>query len=314
MKGKWAIILRTQGKELNTELKNALNSVIAQRYDNLYILLTIHSDNDKIIQKTLSFIEPFQKIVEIQPLIIKEKQGNRAYPLNQALKNLKSEYVSFLDNDDIYYPNMGEDLIKLLERHNATFSYGVTIKAQQQYQTDKYGNKYLYIIKKSCFKKEPFNILSFFLDNSIPFNSFILKTSLIGDTRFDERLYYLEDWDFLKKLFLKETFSIAQSYKPVSEYRLRYDHTDTFNTRNHKKWLKSRRITDNNISKDIISLKIEDIFKLKKIPQEEYLALQTELNTIKQNPAYKIWIKVRDNRFINGTLVRWIRNIRGKYN
>ena len=94
MKGKWTVVLRTQGKGLELELNNALNSLIAQTYENLLVLLMIHSNNEKIIEKTLSFIKPFQKMIEIKPVIVSDKQGNRAHPLNVALKNLDCEYLS----------------------------------------------------------------------------------------------------------------------------------------------------------------------------------------------------------------------------
>ena len=38
MKGKWTVVLRTQGKGLELELNNALNSLIAQTYENLLVL------------------------------------------------------------------------------------------------------------------------------------------------------------------------------------------------------------------------------------------------------------------------------------
>jgi glycosyltransferase involved in cell wall biosynthesis len=309
-KKKWTIIVRTQGKNNDLELKNALNSLIAQTYENISIIITIHNDNEKVIKETLSFLVPFQKMIEIKPIVVRKKQGNRSYPLNVALRYVDSEYLSFLDNDDIYYPNMGKGLINIIEKNKASFAYGRSIKAIEKKEEDNLGNTYLYLQKKFVFETKDFNKISFLMDNYIPFNSFIVKTSLIGNTRFDEKLYYLEDWDFLRHLVLKKDFSIAQLHKPVSEYRLRNDDTDTFNEKNSSKWEESRLITDKNIENKKLEIDFKDINDLFKQQNNERNQLRGEIARISSNPAYKLWVKVRDNKIVKKTIGRVLNIIR----
>lgn len=310
MIGKWTVILRTQGKNNELELKNALNSLVAQTYENLSVILTIHTDNNKTAKDTLEFIKPFQKMVEISPIIIKEKQGNRSHPLNVALKSLNSDFVSFLDNDDIYYPHMGKILIEEIKNRKVPFAYGISVKVLEREQEDSFGNKYLYTTNKSIFERRNFNMISFQMDNYIPFNSFIIETSFLENLEFDEELDFLEDWDFLRKLALKKNFSISKVETPVSEYRLRNDSTDTFNEENYHKWITSVERSDNNIKNRVVLLSLKEVLDFKKEYQDKINSLTTEIDKINMNPAYRLWVSLRENPVIKKTIGALIRKFR----
>ena len=105
-KKKWTIIVRTQGKNNDLELKNALNSLIAQTYENISIIITIHNDNEKVIKKHF-LPRSFSKMIEINHCC--EKNKGIELSLNVALRYVDSEYLSFLDNDDIL-PKYGKVL------------------------------------------------------------------------------------------------------------------------------------------------------------------------------------------------------------
>lgn len=311
MKGKWTVVLRTQGKGLELELNNALNSLIAQTYENLLVLLMIHSNNEKTIEKTLSFIKPFQKMLNIKPIVLRDKQGNRSYPLNAALKNLDCEYLSFLDDDDIYYPNMGSTLIKALEDNDKTFALGRSIDVIERLETNIAGEEYLYTVSKAKRPYQEFSKPLLLLENFIPFNTFILKTSLLDGVKFNEDMTYLEDWDFLKQLILKEEFSFIQLDVPISEYRRRNDITDTFNEDNYEKWLEAREITDNSFKDKEINTKIGDLFYIKKFYENELEKQRAGIEIIRNNPGYRIWDKAINNRILKNTVVKLVRKVRG---
>ena len=311
MKGKWTVVLRTQGKGLELELNNALNSLIAQTYENLLVLLMIHSNNEKIIEKTLSFIKPFQKMLNIKPIVLRDKQGNRSYPLNAALKNLDCEYLSFLDDDDIYYPNMGSTLIKALEYNDKTFALGRSIDVIERLETNIAGEEYLYTVSKAKRPYQEFSKPLLLLENFIPFNTFILKTSLLDGVKFNEDMTYLEDWDFLKQLILKEEFSFIQLDVPISEYRRRNDITDTFNEDNYEKWLKSRETTDNRLKDKETVIRIGDLKHIKSFYENEFEKQRAGIEIIRNNPGYRIWDKAINNRILKNTVVKLVRKVRG---
>lgn len=311
--GKWNIIIRTQGKNNDTELKNALYSVIIQSYQKKSIIIIIHSNESKVIQETQKFLEHFESLIPMKIVVARKKQGIRSYPLNVALKYLDGEFVSFLDHDDIYYPYMGTILINHLKNEKKSFAYGRSVKVLQEELKDQWGYRYLYTKDKNIFETKNFNLISFFLDNYIPFNTFILRTSLIGDAKFNENLDYLEDWDFLRRLFLKKNFSLFQSKLPVSEYRLRNDQTDSHNQKTIKRWNEARKITDKNIENEELVLEIKTIEKFGKEYYKKVNTLVDEISKIRMNPGYRLWIFIKDIEIIDKTAGRLIRYLRGKF-
>ena len=311
MNKKWTVIVRTQGKDLELELNNALNSLVAQTYENLLVLLMIHSNNEKTIEKTLLFIKPFQKMLNIKPIVLRDKQGNRAHPLNVALKNLNCEYLSFLDDDDVYYPNMGSTLIKALEDNKKTFALGRSINVIERLETNITGEEYLYTVSKAKRPYQEFSKPLLLLENFIPFNTFILKTSLLDGVKFNEDMTYLEDWDFLKQLILKEEFSFIQLDVPISEYRRRNDITDTFNEDNYEKWLKSRETTDNRLKDKETVIRIGDLKHIKSFYENEFEKQRAGIEIIRNNPGYRIWDKAINNRILKNTVVKLVRKVRG---
>jgi len=311
MNKKWTVIVRTQGKDLELELNNALNSLVAQTYENISVLLMIHNDNENIIKETFSFLKPYQEMIDIKPIVVRDKQGNRAYPLNVALKNLDCEYISFLDDDDVYYPNMGSTLIKALEDNKKTFALGRSINVIERLETNITGEEYLYTVSKAKRPYQEFSKPLLLLENFIPFNTFILKTSLLDNVKFNEEMTYLEDWDFLKRLILKEKFSIIQLDTPVSEYKRRNDITDTYNEENFGKWLESRKITDNSFKNKEINTKIGDLFHIKNFYENELEKQRVGIKIITNNPGYRIWNRAINNKILKNTAVKLVRKIRG---
>jgi glycosyltransferase involved in cell wall biosynthesis len=270
----------------------------------------VHTDDEKRIKETLEFVKPFQKILDLNAQVVRKKQGNRSHPLNVALKKLDSEYVSFLDHDDIYYPHFGSHLIDLMEKEKATFVFGVSIKALQEEVTDKYGNSYLFTKNKSKFKTKEFNVIEIFLDNFIPFNTFVVNRALIDDMFFDENLTYLEDWDFLRRITLKDDFVAVQSDKPISEYRVRNDHTDTFSNENEDVWIKCREMIDEKQGREKICISIEDITKFRNKYFNEMALLGERMDKMSKNRGYMIWDSIVNNKLLKPTLVKVVREIR----
>lgn len=312
MNKKWTVIVRTQGKDLELELNNALNSLVAQTYENISVLLMIHNDNENIIKETFSFLKPYQEMIDIKPIVVRDKQGNRAYPLNVALKNLDCEYISFLDDDDVYYPNMGSTLIKALEDNKKTFALGRSINVIERLETNITGEEYLYTVSKAKRPYQEFSKPLLLLENFIPFNTFVLKTSLLDGIKFNEDMTYLEDWDFLKRLILKEKFSIIQLDTPVSEYKRRNDITDTYNEENFEKWLKSRETTDNQLKDKETVIRVGDLKHIKSFYENEFEKQRVRIvEEITRNPGYRIWDKVINNRILKNTVVKLVRYIRG---
>ena len=107
MNYKLSIIIPTYNAE--NYLLEAINSIKNQTigFDNIEIILVDDnsSDNTKAILKELS-----QEHENIKSVFLNDNSGTASQPRNVGIENASSPYIMFLDNDDIYYPKMCEEM------------------------------------------------------------------------------------------------------------------------------------------------------------------------------------------------------------
>ena len=101
-------------------LKNAINSVLTQTYSNIEIIVIDDNSNDK----TESLIK---NLNDNRINYIKNKENLKA-PLcrNIGINKSRGEFIAFLDDDDIWYPNKLEEQIKLFDNSNVGLVYCIT--------------------------------------------------------------------------------------------------------------------------------------------------------------------------------------------
>ena len=87
----------------------AINSIKNQSFgfENIEIILVDDnsSDNTKTILKELS-----QENENVKSIFLNDNSGTASQPRNVGIENASSPYIMFLDNDDIYYPKMCEEM------------------------------------------------------------------------------------------------------------------------------------------------------------------------------------------------------------
>ena len=99
-------------------LMNAVNSVINQTigFENIELVLVDDNSTDgtKEILKELS-----QEYDNIKIIFLDENSGSPSKPRNVGIKEAKSDYIMFLDNDDTYCPDFCEKMCDSIEHYNA---------------------------------------------------------------------------------------------------------------------------------------------------------------------------------------------------
>lgn len=101
------------------KLLRALKSVICQTYQNIEIIIV--DDNGKNSfkqQETESVIEKYYNEENLSYIVHKDNKGG-AIARNTGIKRSKGNYISFLDDDDVFYPEKIELQIKCF--HNSKF-------------------------------------------------------------------------------------------------------------------------------------------------------------------------------------------------
>jgi teichuronic acid biosynthesis glycosyltransferase TuaG len=183
---------------------DTLRSVINQTYKNWRLLIVDDNSTDGTRKLINDFIN--KNINKKKFVLIKNKKNKgQAFSRNLALKHCNSEYIAFIDSDDLWEENKLKIQIKYISDNGYSFTYS-------DYKS----------IKKDKIRKiitpNFFNYKSFINNTSIATSTMIVKKKILNGVFF-QRLRLCEDY-YLKCQLLK----LNNAYKCpriYSFYRLR---------------------------------------------------------------------------------------------
>ena len=93
-------------------IEKAIESVLAQSYENFELILVDDGSTDKSFSICKKMEEKDSRIVAYS-----KENGGVCSARNYGLSIAKGEYVTFIDNDDEYYPNLLEKIVCILINH-----------------------------------------------------------------------------------------------------------------------------------------------------------------------------------------------------
>ncbi|MDO8894419.1 rhamnan synthesis F family protein [Nitrosomonas sp.] len=174
-----SIIIRSMDRPT---LSDALDSVALQTYPNIEVVLVNAkgADHREVGEWCGQF--PIRITTNYESL-------NRSQAANIGLNAAQGNYLIFLDDDDLFYPEHIATLVAALQNHpNIRCAYsGVRVEyyVDQQLQTVTAFN-------------EPYNQHRLWGRNFIPIHAMLFEQSLVKKDHcgFDENLKVFEDWDF----------------------------------------------------------------------------------------------------------------------
>jgi glycosyltransferase involved in cell wall biosynthesis len=163
-------------------LAEALNSVASQTYQNIeVIIVNARGKNHREVDKYCGYF-PIRIVASTETL-------NRSKAANIGLNSATGNYLIFLDDDDLFYPEHIKTLVIALQnRPNARCAYtGVRV----EYYTD---GQLETVIEFN----EPFDQHRLWGRNFIPLHAMLFEQSLVTTDHcsFDENFEIFEDWDF----------------------------------------------------------------------------------------------------------------------
>jgi teichuronic acid biosynthesis glycosyltransferase TuaG len=169
-------------------LIKTVNSVINQTYSNWRIIIIDDASTDKTIELLNNCYKKF--IYKKKILIIKNIYNKgQAYCRNLGLKYSKSEFVAFIDSDDLWMRQKLAGQIKFMKTFNYFFTY-------TDYKITK-NNK-----TKIIFAPMDYNYSQFVLNTSIATSTMVIRKQAINNL-FPIKIRLCEDYLFKCKL-LKE--------------------------------------------------------------------------------------------------------------
>lgn len=204
-----SIIVRTCGRP--AVLKETLQSLKMQTYPNIEIVIV---EDGQETAGTMIREEFFDLNIIYQAT--GEKVG-RSKAGNLAMKIANGKYLNFLDDDDLFYADHVEILVRTLEKSTKRAAYAfafetpIDVKSREPYVYEEGDYKGIH--------KQNFDKVMLCHHNYIPIQCIMFEKSLFEEYGgLDEKLDALEDWDLWVRYSLHTDFECVE--KTTSIYRV----------------------------------------------------------------------------------------------
>ncbi len=195
-----------------------IDSVISQTHKNWNLIIV----DDCSDEKTKKILNKYSQNKNIQ-IVFLDKNKGAAFCRNHALELSKSEYVAFLDSDDVWFPDKLIKQINFMKKNNYNFTY-------TNYTPYK-GERSIDISNQNSIRpREKYNFESFIKDTSIATITMMIKGELARKYKFTDTKI-CEDY-FYKCSILKEIGYAYCLNESDTLYRIRKDSLQSKKLRN----------------------------------------------------------------------------------
>ncbi|NNN20689.1 MAG: glycosyltransferase family 2 protein [Acidimicrobiales bacterium] len=216
------VVTRTQpGRE--SFLDAALFSLSSQLLVPEEVLVVAHVTSSGPFVELENLVSAYKPHFNSIQLLTHSFEGDgRTVSLNMGLDKATGKYLSFLDDDDVFYEHHFSSLVQALEKNDNAWVYSNVVRAG--YGPD--GNSYSLRERSQPFKRSGYSFLDHLYENFIPIHSFILdRDKCPFEARFNENLVRVEDYEFLLRLASKSPPIYLD--ETTAEYRIRLDGTNS---------------------------------------------------------------------------------------
>lgn len=251
-------------------LANAVKSVCRQTYTNIELIVV--NDGGEDVEDV---VRGLCKDIPVTYMAHESNRG-RSAAANSGLKAAKGDYINFLDDDDILYPQHIETLITWISLKRVAVAYSSVLSV--------YFDRPPYLTEH-CKKDELIYNIGFDPDrilfqNYIPLMSVMFKKKNLDKTGlFDEDLSVFEDWDLWIRMSRHFTFShvdeVTAEYRFYGSESIVQSHHQKYEYDKNQAKMFDRIIPYLNGNLWIEFLKSPYINSLRKIDDENRLTLRT---------------------------------------
>jgi len=224
-----------------------VNSIIKQSYKN-WELIIVDDCSDSETKKILS---KFKKFKKIKIFYLKKNKG-AGYCRNFAIKKSMSNYLAFIDSDDLWYKNKLKFQINYMKKNNYYFTY-------TNYKTFNVDKSKKNIIKTPI----KFNFNSFIKNTSIATSTMVVKRVFADGVKFSNSKI-CEDYYFKCQLLKKVGHAYCYpSY--LSQYRIRENSLQSNRFRNlYWMWKINKTLNNFSFFKNFVSIFFISLNSIKK--------------------------------------------------
>ena len=230
-------------------VSETIQSIINQTFKNWELIVVDGNSNIETKEVLKNFIHhPNINIIWL-------KRNKRAgFCRNLAIRNSKSDYVAFIDSDDIWSKDKLFKQIDFMIKNKYFFSY----TNYTPFQSSEKNKKFQEITPKKTFSFE-----TFIKNTSIATSSMIIKRSVIGTIKFNNTKI-CEDYFFKCQILKKVNYAYCLS-ENLMKYRVRSDSLQSNKLRNlYWIWYINKNYNKFNIFKNLMSVISISINSIKK--------------------------------------------------
>ena len=230
-------------------VSETINSIVNQTFRNWKLIIVDGNSNIE----TQKILESYVKHPNIN--IIWLKKNKRAdFCRNLAIRNSKSEYIAFIDSDDIWEKEKLYKQLNFMIKNKYYFTYTNYLP----FRTGKKQNN-LREIKPAKY----FTFKKFIRNTSIATSTMIIKKSSIGNVKFSN-VKICEDYFFKCQILKKVNYAYCLS-ENLMRYRIRKDSLQSNKLRNlYWIWYINKNFNQLSFFNNLISLLCISINSLKK--------------------------------------------------
>ena len=203
-------------EEHNDLVFSAMRSIyyaIEQSNEDVEVIMVKDKDKVGVPRMLNNVLENFRHKYCVYPIHDPHRYGVPSV-LNYALKSFKEDYFGYFGADDI----MLKYALHHLRNFNGDWCYGDCLQDRKPYYA------------------EPFSYQRLKEENFIPAGSVFVRTEIIEETGWNERLTFAEDWEMW--------LQIGKKYKPTYINQPQYDYsmgTSVFNKSLFRRWNNKRK-------------------------------------------------------------------------
>lgn len=219
-------------------LQEALNSVLAQTYKNIEVIISDDASTDN----TLEIAKSFKGFVDFPVTIISHKPNGIGANWNNCIKNANGSFIKFLFQDDILYPDCISEMIATFEENSelglVSCKRDLIIEGEVNSNVMEWIDKFknlqnqfetidnVTIIDKNFFSEEYFLSGN---NNKIGEPTVVMfRKEIVKDVGyFDEKLKQNLDYVFYYRLLKKHQIAIIK--KPLAAFRIHENQATNIN-------------------------------------------------------------------------------------
>jgi glycosyltransferase involved in cell wall biosynthesis len=210
----FSVVISVYNKEL--EISNTISSVLAQTFTDFEIVVVNDGSTDDSLSKLQSINDPRLNIFTT------ENKGV-SHARNFGIKKSSSQFIAFLDGDDLWKPHHLQDLKVLSEAHPKC---GMYCKAYEKNYHNKLVVKATYNDIEGVFHGILEDYFKNSLVDSIAWTSAIAIPKSIFNTHgyFDELLKSGQDTDLWIRIALKERIAFSNTISAIRLFTMSKNH------------------------------------------------------------------------------------------